>query len=55
MAGCQSFLRGAIERAGCKIHINDALVTQTDILADNGVLHKIDTVLMPAILAHEYD
>jgi uncharacterized surface protein with fasciclin (FAS1) repeats len=45
----------AIKRAGGKIHINDALVTQMDILADNGVIHKIDTVLMPAILAHEYD
>jgi uncharacterized surface protein with fasciclin (FAS1) repeats len=45
----------AIKRAGGKIHVNDALVTQMDILADNGVIHKIDTVLMPAILAHEYD
>jgi uncharacterized surface protein with fasciclin (FAS1) repeats len=45
----------AIKRADGKIHINDALVTQMDILADNGVIHKIDTVLMPAILAHEYD
>lgn len=45
----------AIKRSGGKIHINDALVTQMDILADNGVIHKIDTVLMPAILAHEYD
>jgi uncharacterized surface protein with fasciclin (FAS1) repeats len=45
----------AIKRTGGKIHINDALVTQMDILADNGVIHKIDTVLMPAILAHEYD
>jgi uncharacterized surface protein with fasciclin (FAS1) repeats len=44
-----------IKRADGKIHINDALVTQMDILADNGVIHKIDTVLMPAILAHEYD
>jgi uncharacterized surface protein with fasciclin (FAS1) repeats len=45
----------AIKRADGKIHVNDALVTQMDILADNGVIHKIDTVLMPAILAHEYD
>ena len=45
----------AIKRSTGKVHINDALVTQTDILADNGVLHTIDTVLMPAILEHEYD
>ncbi|AFY92503.1 fasciclin domain-containing protein [Chamaesiphon minutus] len=45
----------AIKRGEGKIHINDALVTQMDILADNGVIHKIDTVLMPAILEHEYD
>lgn len=45
----------AIKRAGGQIRINDALVTQMDILADNGVIHKIDTVLMPAILEHEYD
>jgi uncharacterized surface protein with fasciclin (FAS1) repeats len=45
----------AIKRAAGKIHINDALVTEMDILADNGVIHKIDTVLMPAILAHEYE
>jgi uncharacterized surface protein with fasciclin (FAS1) repeats len=45
----------AIKRSDGKIHVNDALVTQMDILADNGVIHKIDTVLMPAILAHEYD
>jgi uncharacterized surface protein with fasciclin (FAS1) repeats len=45
----------AIKRAGGEIRINDALVTQMDILADNGVVHKIDTMLMPAILAHEYD
>lgn len=45
----------AIKRSAGKIHINDALVTQTDIIADNGVIHTIDTVLMPAILEHEYD
>jgi uncharacterized surface protein with fasciclin (FAS1) repeats len=45
----------AIKRGEGKVHINNALVTQMDILADNGVIHKIDTVLMPAILAHEYD
>lgn len=33
------------------IRINDAQVTQTDILADNGVIHAIDSVLMPALIA----
>jgi uncharacterized surface protein with fasciclin (FAS1) repeats len=45
----------AIERSGGKILVNGASVTQTDIIADNGVIHTIDTVLMPAILEHEYD
>lgn len=31
--------------------INQANVVQTDILADNGVIHVIDAVLMPAVLA----
>lgn len=35
------------------VHVNDALVTQTDILTDNGVIHVIDAVLMPALLAAE--
>jgi len=29
------------------VKVNNATVTQTDILADNGVIHVIDTVLMP--------
>ena len=33
------------------IQVNDARVVQTDILTDNGVIHVIDAVLMPAILA----
>ncbi|MBW4440982.1 MAG: fasciclin domain-containing protein [Plectolyngbya sp. WJT66-NPBG17] len=33
------------------IKVNDIPVTQSDILADNGVIHAIDGVLMPAILA----
>jgi uncharacterized surface protein with fasciclin (FAS1) repeats len=33
------------------LKVNEAKVTQTDILADNGVIHVIDTVLMPAIVA----
>jgi uncharacterized surface protein with fasciclin (FAS1) repeats len=30
------------------VKINDATVTQPDIAADNGVIHIIDTVLIPA-------
>ena len=30
------------------VHINNAKVTQADIEASNGVIHVIDTVLMPA-------
>ncbi len=33
------------------IKVNDIPVTQSDILADNGVIHAIGGVLMPAILA----
>ena len=29
------------------VKVNDAKVTKTDIVADNGVIHVIDTVLMP--------
>jgi uncharacterized surface protein with fasciclin (FAS1) repeats len=38
-----------------QVRVNDALVTELDILADNGVIHKINSVLSPAIIAHEYD
>lgn len=30
--------------------VNQAIVLQPDILADNGVIHAIDSVLMPAIM-----
>jgi uncharacterized surface protein with fasciclin (FAS1) repeats len=30
--------------------VNQAIVLQPDILADNGVIHAIDSILMPAIL-----
>lgn len=30
------------------VKVNDATVTQADIEADNGVIHVIDTVLLPA-------
>lgn len=33
------------------VRVNDAKVLQQDILADNGVIHAIDTVLMPALVA----
>lgn len=32
------------------VQVNDASVTQMDILADNGVIHAIDSVLVPALL-----
>lgn len=30
-----------------KVMVDEALVTQTDIVADNGVIHVIDTVIIP--------
>ncbi len=30
------------------VKINDSMVTTADVMADNGVIHIIDTVLMPA-------
>ncbi|HEY9800203.1 MAG TPA: fasciclin domain-containing protein [Leptolyngbyaceae cyanobacterium] len=41
----------AIESQGGKVKVNDATFVQTDILADNGVIHVIDSVLMPAMVA----
>lgn len=40
----------AIEH-GDSLKVNEATVTETDILADNGVIHIIDGVIMPAMLA----
>jgi uncharacterized surface protein with fasciclin (FAS1) repeats len=40
----------AVEHAN-GIKVNDAQVTQLDILTDNGVIHVIDSVLIPAMLA----
>ncbi len=41
----------AIESADGKFKVNNANVLKTDILADNGVIHIIDAVLMPAMVA----
>jgi uncharacterized surface protein with fasciclin (FAS1) repeats len=41
----------AIESTNGAIKVNDANVLKTDILADNGVIHAIDAVLMPAMVA----
>lgn len=38
---------------GDGVCVNDAKVLQQDILADNGVIHVIDTVLMPTLVAVE--
>ncbi len=35
------------------IKVNDAKVMKTDILTDNGVIHVIDTVLIPTLVAVE--
>lgn len=37
------------------IKVNDANVVQTDVLTDNGVIHAIDAVLIPALVAAEYE
>ncbi len=38
---------------GGGIKVNDASVTQMDILTDNGVIHVIDAVLVPTLLEAE--
>ena len=43
----------AIESSDGTIKVNDAQVLQSDILTDNGVIHVIDTVLIPALVASE--
>lgn len=37
----------AIDTSGGNVKVNDAAVTQADVEADNGVIHIIDTVLIP--------
>lgn len=36
-----------VSMMGNKVHLDKATVVQTDIAADNGVIHVIDTVVMP--------
>lgn len=38
----------AINASGDTVRVDNALVTQADIEADNGVIHVIDTVLVPS-------
>ena len=39
----------AISKAGDFVTVDDGLVTKADIMTGNGVLHIIDSVLMPAV------
>jgi hypothetical protein len=36
-----------IQVEGGTVHVNDATVVQADVAADNGVIHVVDTVLLP--------
>jgi len=36
-----------VKAAGGKVMVDNATVTRTDIIADNGVIHVIDTVILP--------
>ena len=38
----------AIASDDAGVHVNDATVTATDVMASNGVIHVIDTVLIPS-------
>ncbi len=40
-----------VTASGGTVKINDATVTQADMMATNGIIHGIDTVLMPSDLA----
>ena len=42
-----------VEQKDHEITVNDVRVTKMDILTDNGVIHVIDSVLMPTILQPE--
>lgn len=37
----------AIKLEGKKVEVNEAYVTKADVAADNGVIHVVDSVLMP--------
>jgi uncharacterized surface protein with fasciclin (FAS1) repeats len=37
----------AVNATGASVKVNQATVTKADIIADNGVIHVIDAVLMP--------
>ena len=39
----------AASKAGDFVTVDEALVTQADLVVDNGVMHLIDRVLMPAV------
>lgn len=39
----------AVSKSGDFVTVEDAVVTQADVLASNGVVHEIDRVLMPPL------
>ncbi|AFZ31183.1 beta-Ig-H3/fasciclin [Gloeocapsa sp. PCC 7428] len=43
----------AVESASGSIKVNNANILQSDILTDNGVIHVIDAVLIPGLVAAE--
>jgi len=43
----------AIESSDNTIKVNDANVVKSDVLTDNGVIHVIDAVLIPGLVAAE--
>lgn len=45
----------AVEQVDGRVKVNDATVLESDILTDNGVIHVIDYVLMPAVLEAELE
>jgi uncharacterized surface protein with fasciclin (FAS1) repeats len=45
----------AVEQVDGRVKVNDATVLESDILTDNGVIHVIDRVLMPAVIEAELE
>ncbi|GAB2989477.1 fasciclin domain-containing protein [Psychrosphaera aestuarii] len=43
----------ALSYVDSSLYVNNSLVTATDVMADNGVIHVVDTVLMPPVDAGE--